>query len=200
MPGKLTATGKAAKAAPVYFATGGQKGLVKLWRSDTGKCFYEQPAVAAQASGAAGGVEDMVLLPGAAGLLTATQDCRLLFHHLEGDTLAVSRQLIGNNDEITDMRFISLSAASSSAEQTLAGPAQPTHLAVASNSDQIRVFDAATTNCTATLCGHSEAVLALDVLQLPHGVALLASAGKDAAVRLWSLPAARCIGERCGGL
>ena len=180
-------------ATPVCFATGGERGVVQLWRADTGKCVYEQPAAAAAAASAAGGIVELELLPGGAGLLTATQDCRLLMHAPAGGDLAVTRQLIGNNDEVTDMRFLTLGGGDGGDG---GGDGAPTHLAVSTNSDQIRLFDARTLSCTATLAGHTDTVLALDALRLPGGAALLASAGKDASLRLWSLPAARCVGER----
>jgi len=42
--------------------------------------------------------------------------------------LTIARQLVGNNDEVTDLRFVG-------------PPAAPTHLAVATNSPAIRLFD-----------------------------------------------------------
>ena len=211
--------------------------MVKLWRADTGKCLYEQPAAAAVASSSAGGIVELALLPSGDGLLTATQDCRLLFHRPVDGGLAVQRQLIGNNDEVTDLRFLTLPGSHDStagaagaaggesggeqhggeagedeegheaedheqheaAAAAARAAALPTHLAVATNSEQIRLFDAASMNCTATLTGHTDTVLALDALRLPGGEAmLLASASKDASVRLWGLPAARCVGEWLG--
>ena len=65
--------------------------------------------------------------------------------------LALARQLIGNNDEVTDLRF-------------LGPPEAPTHLALATNSPAIRVFDIQTLNCTATLAGHADTVLVMDAL------------------------------------
>lgn len=45
-----------------------------------------------------------------------------------GRGLPMVRQLVGNNDEVTDLRFVG-------------PPATPTHLAVATNSPAIRLFD-----------------------------------------------------------
>lgn len=43
----------------------------------------------------------------------------------------MTRQLVGNNDEVTDVCFVG-------------APAAPTHLAVATNAPDIRLFDIAT--------------------------------------------------------
>ncbi len=68
--------GSTGASAPIFFATGGEKGVVKLWRSDTGACVYEE---AAQQGGIEGGnIVEMAMLPGAAGLVSCTQDCRIV--------------------------------------------------------------------------------------------------------------------------
>lgn len=65
--------------------------------------------------------------------------------------LALTRQLIGNNDEVTDLRL-------------LGPPEAPTHFALATNSPAVRVFDIQTLNCSATLAGHTDTVLVMDAL------------------------------------
>lgn len=75
-------------------------------------------------------------------------DDRLQGKKKEGK-LALARQLIGNHDEVTDLRLIG-------------PPKAPTHLALATNSPAMRVFDIQTLNCTATLAGHTDTVLVLD--------------------------------------
>jgi U3 small nucleolar RNA-associated protein 13 len=72
----------------------------------------------------------------------------------------------------------------------------PTHVAVSTNSEHIRLFDCATLGCCATLAGHSDIVLCLDALRLPSGQTLLASGGKDNAVRAWVVPQGACIGAQ----
>ena len=47
---------------------------------------------------------------------------------VQDGALAVAHQLVGNNDEVTDLRFVGPAAA-------------PTHVAVATNSPAIRLFD-----------------------------------------------------------
>ena len=61
--------------------------------------------------------------------------------------LTLARQLIGNNDQITDVRF-------------LGPPGTPTHIAVATNSEHIRIFSLHDMGCTATLAGHQDTVRA----------------------------------------
>ena len=65
--------------------------------------------------------------------------------------LARQPELIGNIDEVTDVRLVG-------------APGRPAAVAVATNAPAIRLFDLQTLACTATLRGHSEAVLALDAL------------------------------------
>ena len=188
----------------VCFATGGEKGITKLWRIDTGKCVFDTAPVEAGVPTTAGGIVELRAVPpgknnhkhhSSGGLLAATQDCRLLFLTSSDKTttttttaaaaaaasggdslLRFDRQLIGNNDEVTDLRFLSPSTSSSSS---------PSHIAVASNAEDIRLFDVASLSCQATLAGHTEAVLCLDTFLLKSGKTLLASGSKDNTVRVW---------------
>jgi len=60
---------------------------------------------------------ELQLLPGGAGVMTATQDCRIQLHKPQGGQLEVARQLIGSNDEVTDLRLLSMSQASGVQEE-----------------------------------------------------------------------------------
>lgn len=91
-----------------FFATAGERGVVRIWRSDTGACLYtyhgssssllqqggssssgssrkrQKTALGASEDvAAAAGSEllELLLLPGGKGLLAATGDARLLFFH-----------------------------------------------------------------------------------------------------------------------
>ena len=132
----------------ILFATAGDKGKVKIWRSDTATCVYEEvrrrcgdgmdprgvcihrrllesypeippPDTQAQGAGIVSGsasaeYTDLALLPGGTGLLATTADARLLFltpstlspasgkGAAEG-SLKLTRQLVGNNDEVWRM-------------------------------------------------------------------------------------------------
>ena len=178
---------------------------------------------------AAGGIVELRPLPLGQGLLAATQDCRLLtfdFTSLNstlrtstpsttskdeeksnnntrpGVVLPLHRQLIGNNDDVTDIRFLTApnttidNANSSKKDHSKQQQQQPTHIVVSTNSEHIRVFDARSLSCAATLVGHSDIVLALDVMRLHSGVSLVASGSKDNSVRVWTVfPTARCVGK-----
>ena len=70
---------------------------------------------------------------------------------LQDGALTLQPELIGNIDEVTDVRLV------------MGAPGRPAAVAVATNAPAIRLFDLRTRGCTATLRGHTEAVLALDV-------------------------------------
>lgn len=66
----------------------------------------------------------------------------------DGRELALTKQLIGNNDDITDIAFV--------------GPStEPSHVAVATNGDTIRLFVLGTMSCVTDLSGHRDIVLCL---------------------------------------
>lgn len=66
----------------VFFATSGDKGLVRLWRSDSGACVHSTAPEGAVAS-AATEFTDLSLVPGDEGsLMVTTADARLLFYQV----------------------------------------------------------------------------------------------------------------------
>lgn len=101
-------------------------------------------------------------LPKSAQLLGVTSDHNFLFKSL--DSLTNEKLLVGYNDEVTDIRFVSGGA----------------EVAVATNSAQIRVFDKATHACR-MLSAHTDTVLALDA---SSDGSFLASGGKDHTARV----------------
>jgi U3 small nucleolar RNA-associated protein 13 len=187
---------------PLYFATAGEKGAVKVWRSDTASCVYQPPAeLTAVTGGANSEATDLRLMPGGHQLLLSTSDCRLLLLAPEGSGgakgggasgLAVAKQLIGNNDEVTDLRFL--------------GPAEaPTLLAVATNSEVIRLFELGSMSCVASLAGHRDIVLCLDAALLPAAAGqeaqeVLVSGSKDNEVRVWHVASGACLAAGQGHL
>eukprot|EP00873_Tetraselmis_striata_P034175 jgi/Tetstr1/454439/TSEL_041339.t1 len=184
------------KAKGVYFCTVGEKGAVRLWNSKTGAAVHTTATCAEAAAGpgengaqesASQQLTSVALLPRVlgCGLLVCNGDARMMVFSpsitkvsetANKGTLEMSKQLIGNNDEVTDLRLLSLGGAGGDA----------THVALASNTEAVRVFSMADRSCTASLEGHTETVLCLDAAQPPGGgCVLLASGSKDNSVRLW---------------
>jgi len=182
----------------LVFATGGDKGIIRLWDAATARCIYDQSKDVSNQSiitTAAGGVVELAVLPKGAGIMSATEDCRILFFKNKKPppssllSLQLERHLIGNNDEVTDMCFIPTTASSSSSSSS-----SPPLIAVATNSEHIRLFDSSTMSCVGSLAGHKDTVLALDTIQLPGtGQSLLVSGSKDATLRVWTVPEGRCV-------
>lgn len=207
--------GAAAGGRGVYFATAGERGQVRLWRSDTAQCVYTQRRGGGGASGsgglnsavaagkkkkgasaaAAGGgddegpppagaeLTDLQLLPGGKGLMASTGDARLLLfapeaaaaaalpggvttadgkepgkggkgakasaaaaasgaHGAASDRMVLFKQLVGNQDEVTDLAFLGKPNA------------PPARLAVATNAAEVRLYSVGTLACDASCVGH----------------------------------------------
>lgn len=173
--------------------TGGEKGAVKLW--DVFK---------AEEVGQMGGVEGVdeaevdedeqrgilnVLYvavsalgiqlmdrhdPTSSSLISIHADQNIIYHSLA--TGQPTRQIIGFNDEIIDATFLSHSSALSPSSST------HSHLALATNSNLIRLYSLSTFSAT-LLSGHRDMVLCLDK---SADYSLLASGSKDNTARLWA--------------
>ena len=98
-------------------------------------------------------------------LIAVSFDKDIIFHDLAD--LSPLRQLVGHNEEVLDIQLI--------------GEKQ-SHIAVATNSPKIKVFELATSNCF-ILLGHNDIVLSLSVFaQNPN---LMVSSSKDNSIRVW---------------
>jgi hypothetical protein len=63
----------------------------------------------------------------------------------------------------------------------------PSHLALATNSPILRLFDAQTLSCAATLAGHTDAVLALDATHVPGACSVPLALLQHSALRKYPL-------------
>jgi hypothetical protein len=107
-------------------------------------------------------------------------------------SLRLTRQLIGNHDEITDLAFLYSGSSSSGAADTAAAATaaaadgssmhgltlqagEPRRLAVATNSHDIRLFDLSDASCVGGCVGHRDIVLCLDTVQPAAGAAAFGS-------------------------
>ncbi|KAG9050764.1 U3 small nucleolar RNA-associated protein 13 [Tulasnella sp. UAMH 9824] len=156
--------------------TAGEKGVVKVWDVNSGKMTMtlEGHTVGADSSEAVeeqGQIINAIYLPQTSTIVSLHADQTILFHSLK--TRALARQFIGYNDQIIDATFLSPTTT----------PAQTdSHLAIATNSSLIRIYDATTLDAR-LLSGHTDMVLCLD-----KGAAgrVLASGSKDKSARLWA--------------
>ncbi|KAJ3908939.1 U3 small nucleolar RNA-associated protein [Lentinula edodes] len=159
------------------FFTGGESGLIKIWEAKEGTTLFslgdEQTRISDDSEEQRQIVQG-IYLPQTSTVVSVHADQNILFHSLS--TRQLSRQLIGFNDEIVDVTFLSPALASSS--QGL----RDTHLALATNSSLIRVYSSKTLDAR-LLEGHTDIVLALD-----HGAdgRVLASGSKDRSARIWA--------------
>lgn len=154
-------------------ATAGESGLIKLWDYTNGQLLHAQTTSLFKIEQADDKEEtsDYTLLRQLVynrhqrQLIVVSYDKDIVFYDL--DDLEPVRQLVGHNDEILDAKLVG---------------DQQTHMAVATNSPKIKVFDLRSSNCY-FLAGHTDIVLAVTVW--PENRHLMASSAKDNTVRVW---------------
>ncbi|KZO96248.1 WD40 repeat-like protein [Calocera viscosa TUFC12733] len=162
-------TGREHEGRLRLWAAGGAE--VRVWDASEGKVLLRMGG----GKGEDREVVDAIYNPATGTLVSVHADQNIVFHSLSSG-LPI-RQLVGYNDSIVDAVFLSPSSSTSSPL-----PAD-SHLAIATNSSLIRVYSTAT-NDARLLPGHGDMVLTL--ARSADG-SLLASGGKDRAVRLWAL-------------
>lgn len=107
---------------------------------------------------------------------------------IDKSTLETRRVMIGQNDDIIDLKYIM------SPDHN--GVTNDERVVIATNSAQVRIFDKSTFSCEAVLSGHhTEIVLAVDVS--PCG-RLIATCGKDRKMNIWCAKSTRCLATAVG--
>ncbi|KAF9074899.1 U3 small nucleolar RNA-associated protein [Rhodocollybia butyracea] len=158
-------------ANSLKFFTGGESGSIKIWQVKDGTTLFtlgnEQSKISDDSEEQRQIVHG-IYLPETSSIISVHADQNILFHSLA--TRQLSRQLIGFNDEIVDITFLS-------PNQGL----RDTHFALATNSSLIRVYSSKTLDAR-LLEGHTDIVLALDQ---GGGGRVLASGSKDRSARIW---------------
>lgn len=175
-----------------YFITVGERGVVRIWNSDGAVCLYEQKSsdvtVSSDMDESKRGFTTATLLPSDQGLLCVTADQQFLFYvpvdfPESKSELVLSKRLVGYNEEILDIKFLG---------------DDEKYIAVATNLEQVQVYDLATMSCSYVLAGHSEIVLCLDTCIASSGKILIVTGSKDNSVRLWESESRHCIGVGSG--
>ncbi|KAG4942803.1 hypothetical protein JHK85_047449 [Glycine max] len=154
-------------------------------------CIFEQKTSDVTAGmdedGSRRGFTSAVMLASDQGLLCVTADQQFLFYSLDFTEqllqLNLTKRLVGYNEEIVDMKFIG---------------DDEKFLALATNLEQIRVYDLSSMSCSYVLSGHTEIVLCLDSCVSSSGKPLIVTGSKDNSVRLWEPESANCIGVGIG--
>ncbi|KAM6957199.1 transducin beta-like protein 3 [Aplochiton taeniatus] len=173
----------------LHFITAGSKGVLRVWEASTARCVFSQSLVAASPPGSEeGGLEAddprcltyCLPLPLSSRLATVTAEHNILLYQLPA--LTTQQQFVGYSDEVLDVRFLGNG---------------DSHIVVATNSSQIKVFELATSSCQ-ILHGHTDTVLSLDVFKKGS---MFASCAKDRSVRVWCMDSesgrVSCLAQGC---
>ncbi|XP_057416676.1 protein TORMOZ EMBRYO DEFECTIVE [Lotus japonicus] len=182
---------KHASSQALYFVTVGERGIVRIWCSESAVCIFEQKASDVTASidedGSQRGFTSAVMVTSKQELLCVTADQQFLYYTLEYTEellkLTLTKRLVGYNEEVIDMKFIG---------------DDEKFLALATNLEQVRVYDLASMSCSYVLSGHTEIVLCLDTCVSSSGRTLIVTGSKDNSVRLWDSESTSCVGVGIG--
>lgn len=180
-------------------ATAGSKGVVRLWMSKLNRegeilaleKLAEQPVTQAYGKERGGHLRlelmNMQAQNRGIQLVVADAEHCLSFLSVSGrqdENLTTERTIVGFNDEVLDLKIIPSASANSEA----------THIVVATNSAQVRIFAMDTFSCH-VLDGHTATVLCVDVS--PCG-RYIATCGKDNRMCLWHTESRKCIATAVG--
>ncbi|XP_064621103.1 transducin beta-like protein 3 [Lineus longissimus] len=163
----------------VHFITAGAKGVLKVWNAMTSRCVFTQPKheeIEEETEETEDKKEEEKVNENAITsaqfiketntLAVVTFQHNILLYNV--DDFFLKKQFAGYNDDILDLKFLGK---------------EDEYLAVATNSELIKVFNTKTWSCQ-ILKGHTDIVMCLDVHKKGE---YLASCSKDKTVRLWSV-------------
>ena len=149
--------------------TGGERGVLRVWNLSTSQCVFTQGEETSSSS-----LICQLLFSEKNNTMTVVNhEHNILMYDIQ--TAQLKRQYVGFSDEILDVVFCG---------------DKETHVAVATNSSVIKVYEVDTFNCQ-LVNGHTNTVLSLAVS--PVNKNLFASSSKDNTIRLWHLTDAQKI-------
>ncbi|XP_044750631.1 transducin beta-like protein 3 [Coccinella septempunctata] len=159
-----------------YVAAAGEKGIITIWDVlNVTQIYVQDNSLVTPAEEGALAVSNLLLNKELKTVAVVTVEHNIILYHLK--SFACVKQFIGFSDEIIDIAFMGQ---------------DDTHLAVATNSCDIKLYDNNTMNCQ-LLKGHTDIVLSLSVSKTNPN--LLLSSSKDNTIRLWlSSIQVECIG------
>ncbi|XP_023219052.1 transducin beta-like protein 3 [Centruroides sculpturatus] len=152
----------------LYFIAAGEKGKLSIWNSHTSNKVYSQKSpITVTGKEADSVIMKALYIPTKDLIAVITYEHNIILYDLENFKL--QKQFSGHNDDILDIKCIGK---------------ESSHIAVATNSSYIKVFELSTFNCQ-LLKGHQDLVLSLDTFATaPH---YLVSGSKDDTVRVWKM-------------
>ncbi|KAJ9113681.1 hypothetical protein QFC22_005990 [Naganishia vaughanmartiniae] len=178
--------------------TGGEKGRVRLWDVLKGKEVGGVPGLDVEAQqedeeddDEQQGLAFVLYNPDTASTVAVHHDQNIVIASLP--QMTVTRQIIGFNDEVIDSIYLSSPSPSTTTMGTAAETRRDTHLALATNSNLVRIYNTHTLDAR-LLSGHTDVVLCLD--KSPDGT-LLVTGSKDTTARIWAAAAGKDGAWRC---
>lgn len=163
VPRELALPDLSLNSEETYFITVGDKGILKVWSADSGKSEVLPGGSSYEGSLITQG--SYVSALNAIGLTTFEHN--IMLYSLEN--FSIKKQFVGYNDDILSMQFLGSS---------------DSHLAVATNSSQIKVFEFPNFSCQ-LLKGHLDIVMTVNVF--PKHKNYLVSGSKDNNVKVWKM-------------
>lgn len=157
------------EADSICVAAAGEKGLVTLWDILKSKKLYTQEKSLMSAAKEEEGNSITHLLYNAAinSFAVVSMDQNIFIYSMAN--FGCMKQIVGYLDSILDIAYVG---------------EEDSHIAVASNSSDIKFYELSTMSCQ-LLCGHTQIVLSLATT--PANRKLLISTAKDNSVRVWLL-------------
>ncbi|KAJ1647592.1 U3 small nucleolar RNA-associated protein [Coemansia asiatica] len=152
--------------------SGGDKGIIRLWNMDTGEELFAQT----KELNSKHTFVSILYLSQSQDLVAITNDENLLFYQT-AKRLERKRQIVGYNEEVIDLAFV--------------GPDQK-HLAVATNTEQLRIYDTENLNCELAY-GHKDIILCLSV---HNSCRIMATGSKDNTALVWMINMDAPVNER----
>ncbi|XP_012283683.1 transducin beta-like protein 3 [Orussus abietinus] len=158
----------AVKPDGIYVATAGATGLIRVWEVKAGSEVYSQKVSLLRAADEDGlSATHLLYNDTKNSIAVVSVDHNIIIHSLED--FECKKQLVGYSDEILDVVYVG---------------DQDSHLAVATNSADVKLYELSTMDCQ-LLRGHTDIVLALATSAANRN--LLLSSSKDNSVRLWMM-------------
>ncbi|XP_015175993.1 PREDICTED: transducin beta-like protein 3 isoform X2 [Polistes dominula] len=156
------------EADSIYVATAGEKGLVTLWDITKCKQIYTQESSLITASKENGlSITHLLYNEAINNFAVVSADHNIIIYSME--TFGCIKQIAGYLDSVLDITYVG---------------EQDSHIAVASNSSDIKLYELNSMNCQ-LLCGHTDIVLSLATTLANRQ--LLISTSKDNSIRVWFL-------------